>query len=181
MRVLGIDPGSRKTGWGVVERRGNQYQCLGHGTASANVRLGLPHRIHSIVTQVDQVIEEHTPDCMAVEEAFYHESVRSTLVLGHVRGALLVAGVARGLEMAEYTPREIKMSVAGSGASAKAQVEFMVRRMLAIRGALQADAADALAVALCHLHRSRSTSPALALGVATRSLETLLERRVRKR
>jgi crossover junction endodeoxyribonuclease RuvC len=180
MRVLGIDPGSRKTGWGVVERRGNVYRCLGMGAATANAKLELPYRIHALVRQVEQAIEDYAPECMAVEEAFYHESVRSTLVLGHVRGALLVVGVARGLDVAEYTPREIKMSVAGSGAAAKPQVEFMVRRMLGLKATVQADAADALAVALCHLHRTRRLSPTGALGVATRSLESLLERRVRK-
>jgi len=180
MRVLGIDPGSRKTGWGVVERRGNVYLCLGHGTAAARPKLDLAHRIHAIATHVERVIVEFAPDCMAVEEAFYHESVRSTLVLGHVRGALLVAGVAHQLEIAEYTPREVKMSVAGSGAGSKQQVEFMVRRMLGIKSPLQADAADALAVALCHLHRARRPGPAAALGAATRGLESLLARRVRK-
>jgi crossover junction endodeoxyribonuclease RuvC len=180
MRVLGIDPGSRKTGWGVVEKRGSACRSLGFGAAAANARLDLPHRIHTIVRQIEQVIEEHSPDCMAVEEAFYHESVRSTLVLGHVRGALLVLGVARALEVAEYTPREVKLSVAGSGASAKTQVEFMVRRMLGLKSHLQADAADALAVALCHLHRSRRLGTAGALRVATHGLEALLERRVRK-
>ena len=175
MRVLGIDPGSRKTGFGVVERRGNLYRCVTQGTAGASARLDMPHRIHAIVRRIETVIAEFTPDCMAVEEAFYHESVRSTLVLGHVRGALLVAGVARGVEVAEYTPREVKLSVAGSGAAAKEQVEFMVRRLLGLKSPLQADAADALAVALCHLHRARR--PARALGAATRGLETLLARR----
>jgi len=114
-----------------------------------------------------------------VEEAFYHESVRSTLVLGHVRGALLVAAVSRGIPVAEYTPREIKMSVAGSGGATKDQVEFMVRRLLGLRGPLQADASDALAVALCHLHRVGRLAPRRALGAATRSLESLLARRGR--
>jgi crossover junction endodeoxyribonuclease RuvC len=180
LRVLGIDPGSRKTGWGVVEKRGNVYRCLGHGTATAGPKLDMPHRIHAIAMRIEQVIVEFTPDCMAVEEAFYHESVRSTLVLGHVRGALLVAGVRHALEIAEYTPREVKMSVAGTGAGSKEQVEFMVRRMLGIKTALQADASDALAVSLCHLHRARRPAPAAALGAATRGLEALLARRVRK-
>ena len=180
LRVLGIDPGSRKTGWGVVEKHGNVYRCLGHGTASAPATLDLPHRIYQIVQQVEQLIEAHAPDCMAVEEAFYHESVRSTLVLGHVRGALLVAGVSRALDIAEYTPREVKMSVAGSGAAAKEQVEFMIRRMLNIKGALQVDASDALAVAVCHLNRARRPATATGLKAATRTLESLLARKVRK-
>jgi crossover junction endodeoxyribonuclease RuvC len=118
------------------------------------------------------------PDCVAVEEAFYHESVRSTLVLGHVRGALLVAAVQRGLPVAEYSPREVKMSVAGSGAAAKEQVAFMVRRLLGVKGALPMDAADALAVALCHLHRERRLAPeARAMSAAAERLAALLARR----
>lgn len=179
MRVLGLDPGSRRTGFGVVERRGNAYTAVAHGVATASARLDLAHRLHAIVTQVEQALDAWHPDVVAVEEAFYHESVRSTLVLGHVRGALLVAAVARDLPVAEYTPREIKMSVAGSGAAAKEQVEFMIRRLLAIRGPLAADASDALAVAVCHLHRSGTVSRARALGAATRGLEALLERRKR--
>ena len=180
MRVLGIDPGSRKTGWGVVERRGNEYHSLGHGTARAAPKLDMPHRIHAIVKQVEQVIDDFAPDCMAVEEAFYHESVRSTLVLGHVRGALLVAGVSHELAIAEYTPREVKMSVAGTGAGTKEQVEFMVKRLLGLKTPLQTDASDALAVAICHLNRAQRPAPAAALGAATRGLEALLARRVRK-
>ena len=180
MRVIGIDPGSRKTGFGVVEKQGNVYRCVAQGTAGAPARVDMPHRIHAIVRRIHEVIEEHAPDCMAVEEAFYHESVRSTLVLGHVRGALLVAGIERGLEVSEYTPREVKLSVAGSGAAAKEQVEFMVKRMLAIRTPLGADASDALAVAICHLNRARRLAPAKALGVATRGLEALLAKRVRR-
>ncbi len=180
MRVIGIDPGSRKTGFGVVEKRGNVYRCVAQGTAGAPARLDMPHRIHAIVRRVLEVIEETTPDCMAVEEAFYHESVRSTLVLGHVRGAILVAGIERGLDVSEYTPREVKMSVAGNGGAAKEQVEFMVRRMLGIKTPLAQDASDALAVALCHLNRSRRLTAATSLKAATQGLEALLARRVRR-
>jgi crossover junction endodeoxyribonuclease RuvC len=103
--------------------------------------------------------------------------VRSTLVLGHVRGALMVTAVARGVAIAEYSPREIKLSVAGSGAAAKEQVAFMVKRLLGIPGPLQADAADALAVAICHLHRARRPERARAMSAAAQRLEALLERR----
>jgi crossover junction endodeoxyribonuclease RuvC len=115
-----------------------------------------------------------------VEEAFYHESVRSTLVLGHVRGALLVAAVERGIELAEYTPREIKLSVTGTGAASKGQVAFMVRRLVGLKGALQPDAADALAAAVCHLQRARRSEPARAMSAAAKSLEALLARRTRR-
>jgi crossover junction endodeoxyribonuclease RuvC len=178
MRVLGIDPGSIRTGFGVVEQNGRAFRCVGHGEAQAPRRLDLPHRIHAIVQRVGEVMDSVQPDCVAVEEAFYHESVRSTLVLGHVRGALLVAAVQRGLLVAEYSPREVKLSVAGSGAAAKEQVAYMVRRMLEVKGTLRADAADALAVALCHLHRERRHLPARAAATAAgERLAALLARK----
>ena len=177
MRVLGLDPGSRRTGFGVVEGSGNRFRSLYHGHVSPGAKLDLPHRLHAIVRRVGEIMDEFAPDCVAVEEAFYHESVRSTLVLGHVRGALLVAAVARDLPLAEYTPREVKLSVAGNGGASKEQVGFMVRRLLAVEGALQPDAADALAVALCHQHRARLQAPARAASAAARTLEALLARR----
>lgn len=177
MRVLGIDPGSRRTGFGLVERSGNRYRCLVHGTATAPARLDLPHRIHAIARRIGEVMDAHAPECVVVEQAFYHESVRSTLVLGHVRGALLVTAVERGIEVAEYSPREIKLGVTGNGGAGKEQVTFMVRRMLSLRGDITSDAADALAAAICHLHRSRHTAPARAARVAARGLEALLAKR----
>ena len=178
MRVLGLDPGSVRTGFGVVERSGNRFRWVEHGDAAPPRKLDLPHRIHAIVEQVGAVMDRVVPDCVAVEEAFYHESVRSTLVLGHVRGALLVAAVQRGLRVAEYSPREVKLSVAGSGAAAKEQVAYMVRRMLEVKGTLRADAADALAVALCHLHRERRHLPARAAATAAAErLAALLARK----
>jgi crossover junction endodeoxyribonuclease RuvC len=178
VRVLGIDPGSRRTGFGVVERSGNAYHALIHGHVSPPARLDLPHRLHAIIERIAEVMEQFPPDCVAVEEAFYHESVRSTLVLGHVRGALLVAAVQRGFAVAEYSPREVKMSVTGNGGAAKEQVAFMVRRMLALKTSPPADQADALAVALCHLGRVRLSAPKRAATAAAQRLETLLQRRV---
>lgn len=177
MRVLGLDPGSRRTGIGVVEKNGNAYRCLHHGYAGAAAKDPLPARLHAIATRVGEVIDAHAPDCVVVEEAFYHENVRSTLVLGHVRGALLLTAMARGIPVAEYTPREIKMSVTGHGGATKDQVSFMVRRILNLRGALQTDAADALAIALCHHHRVQRAAPARAASAAARKLAALLERR----
>lgn len=177
MRVLGLDPGSRRTGFGVVERHGNAFRCLTHGHALPRPRTDLAQRIYTISERVGEVIDEFAPDTVAVEEAFYHESVHSTLVLGHVRGALMVAAVRRALPVVEYSPREVKMSVTGSGAAAKEQVAFMVKRLLAIQGPLSLDASDALAVALCHLNRTRVTAPARAASAAALRLEALLQRR----
>jgi crossover junction endodeoxyribonuclease RuvC len=177
MRVLGLDPGSRRTGFGLVERSGNTLRGLAHGTIAPAARLDLPRRLHDIARRAGEVMDQHAPDAVVVEEAFYHESARSTLVLGHVRGALLVAAVQRGLPVAEYSPREIKLSVAGSGAAAKEQVAFMVRRLLGLRGALSPDAADALAAAICHLHRARLSAPQRAASAAAQRLEALLASR----
>ena len=177
MRVLGLDPGSRRTGYGVIERSGNRYRCVAHGPIAPPARLDLPHRIHAIAMRAGELMELHAPDAVVVEEAFYHESVRSTLVLGHVRGALLVAAVERGLPIAEYSPREIKLSVTGTGAAAKEQVAFMVRRMMGLKSAPPPDEADALAVAICHLGRVRISAPKRAASAAALRLEALLQRK----
>ena len=179
MRVLGLDPGSRRTGYGVVEGSGNRFHCVAHGPIAPPARLDLPHRIHAIAMRAGELMEAHAPDAVVVEEAFYHESVRSTLVLGHVRGALLVAAVQRGLPIAEYSPREIKMSVTGNGGATKDQVSYMVQRLLGLRAAPQADASDALAAALCHLHRARRSEPARAATAAGLRLAALLAGRGR--
>jgi crossover junction endodeoxyribonuclease RuvC len=177
MRVLGLDPGSRRTGWGVVEKSGNRFHRVEHGCITPGARLELPRRLHAIASEAGAIMDRLSPDVVVVEEAFYHESVRSTLVLGHVRGALIVAAVERGLAVAEYTPREIKLAVVGNGGAAKAQVEFMVRRILGLTAAVQEDAADALAGALCHLNRPRF-APARS-GSKARDLAALVARAAR--
>jgi len=177
VRVLGLDPGSRRTGYGVVERNGNALRALAYGLVQPRARLDLPARLTEIAMRVGEVIDAHDPECVVVEEAFYHESVRSTLVLGHVRGALIVVAGQRGLPVAEYSPREIKLSVAGSGGADKAQVAFMVRRLLGLKSDLKPDAADALAGAICHLNRARLTAPARAASAAAERLQALLTRR----
>lgn len=175
MRVLGLDPGSRRTGWGVVEQSGNRLHCAGHGCITPAAGLPLPRRLHAIATAAAEVMDRFRPDVVVVEEAFYHQSVRSTLVLGHVRGALMVAAVERELEIAEYAPRAIKLAVTGNGAAAKEQVQFMVARLLGLPSGLQADAADALGGALCHVSRSRF-GVARPATRASRELQALLAR-----
>ena len=174
MRVLGLDPGSRRTGYGLVEKSGNRLRCGAHGTIAPSARMDLPHRLHDIAARAGDLMDLERPEVVVIEEAFYHESARSALVLGHVRGALLVAAVQRGLEVAEYSPREIKLSVTGTGAAAKDQVGFMVLRLLNLRGALPADASDALAAAICHLQRVKLSAPARAASAAGLRLQALL-------
>ena len=174
MRVLGLDPGSRRTGFGVVERSGNRLACVAHGVVTPRAGSDLAGRLLAIADRVDAVIAEHRPDAVVVEEAFYHENVRATLVLGHVRGALLLSAARRGVAVHEYSPREIKLAVVGSGGASKDQVGFMIRRLLALKGEVAADAADALAGAVCHLQRVRLTAPARAMSAAARRLEAML-------
>jgi crossover junction endodeoxyribonuclease RuvC len=174
MKVLGVDPGSRRTGFGLVERQGNRYRCLAAGSIAPPARLPLAEKLALIAGRVAALVAEHQPDCVVVEEVFLHQSVRSTLVLGHVRGAVLVAAAQAGAPVAEYAAREIKMSVAGQGGADKTQVEFMVRRILGLRGELPADEADALAAALCHLHRSHPSPAAQAVRRAAAQLADLL-------
>ena len=159
MRVLGLDPGSRKTGWGVVERQARALRCVAAGHVAPSARLPLAERLLAIAREVEQVIERHAPDCVVIEAAFHHAYARSTLVLGHVRGALMVMAAKHGLTVAEYAPRAIKLAVTGRGGAAKTQVAAMVTLQLGLTELPQPDAADALAGALCHLQRVRFDAP----------------------
>jgi crossover junction endodeoxyribonuclease RuvC len=176
MRVLGLDPGSRRTGYGVVEKRGNAYLCVAHGHVAPPAKATLPERLHHICTHVSEVLARVRPDCVVIEAAFYSKNVRSTLVLGHVRGALMLIAAQQGVEIAEYSPREIKLAVTGNGGADKEQVQAMVSRMLALREDLQADAADALAGALCHLSRSRIAPVRTSARGQRAALEALIAR-----
>jgi crossover junction endodeoxyribonuclease RuvC len=154
-RILGVDPGSQVTGYGFIEAGPGKVRSLLHGTLRPRRGLALPDRLHAIYGDLAALIAEHEPDVVAVETAFYHKSARSTLVLGHVRGIVLLAARQAELPVQEYAPREIKLAVTGNGGASKEQVAFMVRGMLGLRETPPLDAADALAAALCHWHRSR--------------------------
>jgi crossover junction endodeoxyribonuclease RuvC len=164
MRVLGIDPGSNVTGFGVVERRANGLFHVAHGCLRPPRGSPLPLRLHSLYRALAEVIEQHRPDTVAVEQVFVAASPRAALVLGQARGAVLAAVAASGLPVTEYTPAQIKQGVTGSGAAPKPQVQAMVRRLLALERPPAADAADALAAAIRHAHEPRL----VVLGVAAR-------------
>ncbi len=154
-RILGIDPGSRITGYGVVESDGRKSVHIASGCSK--LRQGdLPQRLGEIYRAVSQVIQEYAPTEMAVEEVFVSKNPSSALKLGHARGAAVCAGVMAGLEIAEYTPRRIKQAVVGTGAADKEQVQHMIKLILQLKEKLAADQADALAVAISHAH-SNST------------------------
>src|SRR5271169_6710176 len=154
MRVLGIDCGGEYTGYGVVEIFApGKLCCLTCGAIKLSPREPLPRRLSRIFTQLGEIIAEHRPDEVAIEDVFYALNVKSALKLGQVRGVAMLAAASAGLEVAEYSPLTIKSSVVGYGRAEKQQVQHMVVRLLQLPEApYPMDASDALAIDICHLH-----------------------------
>lgn len=155
MRILGIDPGSSVTGFGVVERTAGRVLHVAHGSLRPAGPGGLPARLHRLREGVEALVAEHRPDVAAVEQVFVAASPRAALVLGQARGAALAALGAAQLPVNEYAASRIKQAVTGSGRAGKEQVQAMVRRLLALERLPGRDAADALAAAICHAHAER--------------------------
>lgn len=154
MIVLGIDPGSHATGYGVVSTE-PVARMLAGGVIRTSSKATLAERLHQIHQGVSAVLADHEVGAMAVENLFNAKNPRSSLILGHARGVVLLAGAQAGLDVAEYAPREIKMALTGNGAAAKEQVRSMVMRLLGLKEEPPLDLSDALAVALTHAGRSR--------------------------
>ena len=154
-RILGIDPGLRVTGFGVIEKHGNQLVYVASGCIKSNDRQLLPERIATLFAGIGEVIATYAPNQAAVEKVFVNVNPQSTLLLGQARGAAISALVHGGLPVAEYTALQVKQAVVGHGKAAKEQVQEMVKRLLALPVAPKADAADALACAIAHAHGSR--------------------------
>ena len=154
MRVLGLDPGLRHTGWGVIEASGNRLAYVGDGVVHAPTDLPLAERLVALFRQLAEILDRFRPDEAAVEETFVNKNAASTLKLGVARGVVLLAPAERGLPVAEYSANMIKKSVVGAGHAEKAQVQLMVRRLLPGCAIAEPDAADALAVAICHAHHA---------------------------
>jgi crossover junction endodeoxyribonuclease RuvC len=152
MRVLGLDPGLRHTGWGVIDVAGNRLSHVADGVVDAPTDRGLADRLVALFRQLNAVLERYRPDEAAVEESFVNKNAASTLKLGVARGVVLLAPAERGLPVAEYSANLIKKSVVGAGHADKEQVQMMVRRLLPGCAMAEPDAADALAVAICHAH-----------------------------
>jgi crossover junction endodeoxyribonuclease RuvC len=149
-RFLGLDPGLRTTGWGVIDAEGNRLRWIADGIVRSDEALSLAERLAQLYQGVAAVVDTHKPDAAAVEETFVNRNPTSTLKLGQARGAVITAVANAGIAVSEYTPNQVKKIVVGAGHSAKEQVDFMVRRLLPGCMAATADAADALAVAICH-------------------------------
>ena len=156
MRVLGIDCGTECTGYGVVELCPNDtLMCLTCGAIRLSAREPLPSRLASIFRRLGEIIAEQQPDAVAIEDVFYAVNVKSAFKLGQVRGVAMLAAATAGLEVAEYAPLSIKSAVVGYGKAEKQQVQHMVARLLKLAEIPEPpDAADALAIAICHLHTS---------------------------
>ena len=150
VRILGVDPGSRRTGFGVIECRGADYVHVAHGCLNVGGAL-MAERLRLIFDGLQALIGEHQPAEVAVERVFVNRNVESALKLGQARGAALCA-VPRGLPVFEYAPRAIKLALVGSGAAEKSQVAHMISTLLRLPGRIGPDASDALAVAVCHAH-----------------------------
>ena len=152
MRVLGIDPGSRITGYGIIDSVGNRLLHVDNGAIFTDVKKEFPLRLQTIYRELTEIIERYQPEIMAVESIFFGKSVQSALKLGQARGAAIVAGVNAGLPVFEYSALQVKQAVVGHGKSAKEQVQQMLKALLNLPEIAQEDASDALAVAVCHAH-----------------------------
>ncbi|HZS82306.1 MAG TPA: crossover junction endodeoxyribonuclease RuvC [Stellaceae bacterium] len=154
MRLLGLDPGLRHTGWGVIEAAGNRLSHVADGVVHSDGKEPLAERLVALFRQLGEIIDRYRPDEAAIEETFVNKNPSSTLKLGVARGVVLLAPAERGIPCAEYSANLVKKSVVGAGHAEKAQVQMMVRRLLPGCTLASPDAADALAVAICHAHHS---------------------------
>ena len=158
MIVLGVDPGSRVTGYGILEKKGNEVFLIHSGHIRSSGKIPFYDRIHKIFQSMVKIMEDYRPQEMAIEDMFYAKNAQSSMKLGHARGAALIAAVQCGLQIFEYTPLEIKNSVVGYGRASKEQVRSMVQTILKVKIELNLDTSDALAAAICHLNWSRFES-----------------------
>lgn len=176
MIILGIDPGLRTTGFGVIEKHGNKLRYIASGTVKTGSEGELPPRLKVILQGVGEIVGTYRPDCAAIEKVFVNVNPQSTLLLGQARGAAICALVHADLSVAEYTALQVKQAVTGHGKAAKEQVQDMVSRLLSLPGLPGTDAADALGVAICH---ANSIDALAMLGALAPQLQGLRMKRGR--
>ncbi len=152
-RILGIDPGSRVTGYGIVESDKSELHFVSCGVIKTNQEYSFSHRLNEIFEGINEVIQLHDPSVSAIEDIFVAKNARSALKLGQARGAAVVAMMQNGLQVYDYNPKMVKQAVAGYGQAEKSQVQNMVKMILGLSGSPSSDAADALAVAICHANQ----------------------------
>lgn len=157
MRILGIDPGLQKTGWGVIEADKNRLHFIGCGLVKTQASLPLDARLSLIDEGIEKVVRDWQPDAAAIEETFVNNNPSSTLKLGMARGVAMVAVARQGITVGEYAPNLVKKSVVGTGHANKAQVGMMIKTLLPKSGQITEDEADALAIAICHAHHMQTS------------------------
>ncbi|MDR2876184.1 MAG: crossover junction endodeoxyribonuclease RuvC [Methylobacillus sp.] len=167
IRILGIDPGLRQTGFGVIAKTGEKLDYIASGTIKSGEG-ELPQRLKTILDGLAEVIAEYQPEQVAVEKVFVNVNPQSTLLLGQARGVAIAAAVLRDLPVAEYTALQVKQSVVGNGHAAKEQVQEMVKRLLKLPGLPKPDSADALACAICHAHGGQGLGRLATAGFRVR-------------
>lgn len=159
MRILGVDPGSTCTGYGIIIEDGGNVRYVSSGAITPPRNVTRHDRLREIFQELENVIREHQPTHFAIEEVFFNKNVKTTIVLGEARGTAILAATLAGLPVYEYAPREVKLSVTGNGASHKSQVSFMLGKILRLSPPPESpDESDALAIAMCHAFRSRQWS-----------------------
>ncbi|MDO8208150.1 MAG: crossover junction endodeoxyribonuclease RuvC [Gallionella sp.] len=167
VRILGIDPGLRITGFGVIDKVGQQLYYVASGCIKTPAG-DLPERLKVILNSLGEVIAQHKPDQAAVEKVFVNVNPQSTLLLGQARGAAICAAVLANLPVGEYTALQVKQAVVGNGHAGKEQVQLMVQRLLKLSGTPSPDAADALACAICHAHGGQGLGALATKGYSVR-------------
>ncbi|MBW1972825.1 MAG: crossover junction endodeoxyribonuclease RuvC [Deltaproteobacteria bacterium] len=155
MRVIGIDPGSNITGYGILEEKEDSIRYVDSGIIEVPNNLSFPKKLRYIYSNISRLIMELSPDELAIETIFLDKNVATVIKLGHIRGVLILSATNAGLEIFEYSPLQIKISVVGYGQATKDQVKVMVKRLLSLKKPLQNDESDALAVAICHIHSNK--------------------------
>ena len=159
MIIFGIDPGSERTGYGCIASDGHRHRLVACGTISSPAQTPFADRLHAIHSGLVELLASHRPDCVAIENIFHARNVRSALKLGHARGVALLAASAAGIDIVEYTPAEVKRAVVGFGRAEKPQVAQMVKLLLGLDAPPSPhDAADAVAIAICHVHSSQGAA-----------------------
>lgn len=160
MIIMGVDPGTAITGYGVIEQMGNRFRLLEYGAVRSTTNSAVPERLQSIFDGINQIIERHKPDQLAIEELFFNKNTKTALAVGQARGVIILAACLKKLPVFEYTPLQVKQAVVGYGRAEKQQVQFMVKAILNLTEIPKPDdAADALAIAICHGHSYHSVLP----------------------
>ena len=152
MRIIGVDPGTRRTGVGLIEASGNRYQLIHFEVIKVKETLPIAERLHFIYHALSQVIQEYKPDVLALENIFFGKDIQAMVKIGEARACAMLAASEHGINVVEYPPARVKQSVSGNGRATKEQIQHMIKTLLNMKEAPPSDGADALAVAICHLH-----------------------------